>query len=166
MGTYVAIFGSSSRSKSVKLNNMESELVRTFAFHGGLVLFKTVLMSPLTGFHRIKNSTYANLEDLPLGNKSHVEFNDVQVERIRRAQQNDIENVVPFILIGGLYLTTNPSLATSKILFRVFVAARFAHTFFYLGSVRQPCRFLAFLVGLGVNSFMAINVLSRYLEDF
>ena len=35
---------------------MESELVRTFAFHGGLVLFKTILMSPLTGFHRIKNS--------------------------------------------------------------------------------------------------------------
>ena len=101
-----------------------------------------------------------------MGTKSHVEFNDVQVERIRRAQQNDIENVVPFILIGGLYLTTNPSLATSKILFRVFVAARFAHTFFYLGSVRQPCRFLAFLVGLGVNSFMAINVVSRYLEDF
>ena len=35
---------------------MESEFVRTFAFHGGLVLFKTILMSPLTGFHRIKNS--------------------------------------------------------------------------------------------------------------
>ena len=101
-----------------------------------------------------------------MGNKSHVEFNDVQVERIRRAQQNDIENVVPFIVIGGLYLTTNPSLATSKILFRIFVAARFAHTFFYLDSVRQPCRFLAFLVGLGVNSFMAINVVSRYLEYF
>merc|ERR1711935_1178489 len=133
MGTYVSIFESSSRTKSVKLNNMESELVRTFAFHGGLVLFKTVLMSPLTGFHRIKNSTFANLEDLPLGNKSHVEFNDVQVERIRRAQQNDIENVVPFILIGGLYLTTNPNLCNFQDFISRFCCSKVCSYFFLPG---------------------------------
>ena len=43
---------------------MESELVRTFAFHGGLVLFKTILMSPLTGFHRIKNSVSKVLDSV------------------------------------------------------------------------------------------------------
>ena len=103
---------------------------------------------------------------MPLGNKPKVDFNDPQVERIRRAQQNDIENIVPFILIGGLYLTSNPTLAVSKILFRTFTAARFAHTFFYLGSIGQPWRFLAFLVGLGVNGFMALSIISRNLGHF
>merc|ERR1712002_1121189 len=138
--------------------NMENELVKTFAFHGGLVLFKTILMSPITSFYRLKNSTFSNPEDLPLGKKTNVDFNDAEVERIRRAQQNDVENILPFILIGGLYLTTNPSLTASKILFRTFTTARFAHTLFYLASIDQPWRFLAFLVGLGVNGFMAFNI--------
>ena len=39
-----------------KVYIMENELVKTFAFHGGLVLSKTILMSPLVGFFRLKNS--------------------------------------------------------------------------------------------------------------
>merc|ERR1712133_313404 len=146
-----------------KLYIMENELVKTFSFYGGLVLSKTILISPLISFFRLKNSTFSNPEDLPLGNKPRVDFDDPQVERIRRAQQNDIENIVPFILIGGLYLTSNP---VSKILFRTFTAARFAHTFFYLGSISQPWRFLAFLIGLGVNGFMAFSIISKTLGHF
>ena len=145
---------------------MDSELVKCFAFHGGVVLLKTVLMSPMTGYFRMKNSTFANPEDLKLGTATKEKFDDQQVERVRRAQQNDLENIVPFMLLGGLYLTTQPAAATAKILFRTFTAARLTHTLSYLGAWPQPSRFLAFGVGVFVNVFMAYSVISSYLGHF
>ena len=90
---------------------MESELFKTFAGYGGLVLTKTVLMSPLTSRFRLKNSvsfvfqtfrftlfyyvlliflflqTFANTEDLPLGTNPNIRLDDPEVERVRRAHQ-------------------------------------------------------------------------------
>ena len=152
---------------SQEIGIMDAELFKTFAFHGGVVLLKTIVMSPLTGFNRMKNQTFANQEDLALGKDvKAVNFNDPTVERIRRAHQNDLENIIPFILVGGLYLTTQPSLATAQILFRTFTAARLTHSIAYLGSVRQPVRGLAFAAGLAVNVFMAFSVIKHYLGHF
>ena len=115
----------------------------------------------------LKNQTFANPEDLSLGKDvKAVNFNDPTVERIRRAHQNDLENIIPFILVGGFYLTTNPSLATAQILFRTFTAARLIHSLAYLGSIRQPVRGLAFAAGLFVNVFMAISVIKNYIGHF
>jgi glutathione S-transferase len=48
---------------------------------------------------------------------------------------NDLENVIPFVLLGGLYLATGPSAGTAGLLFKVFTAARYIHTFVYLFAV-------------------------------
>ena len=42
--------------KQVYKHKMEGELFKSFAVYGGLVLVKTVLMSPLTSRFRLKNS--------------------------------------------------------------------------------------------------------------
>ncbi len=83
-------------------------------------------------------------------------FGAEDVERVRRAHQvwyfrfhdidsnhiyslihfqNDLENILPFVLIGGLYITTNPTVFAAKTCFRVFAAARYLHTFVYLFAV-------------------------------
>ena len=66
------------------------------------------------------------------------------VERVRRCHQNDLENVLPFVAIGGLYLTTNPALGTAKLLFRSFAAARYFHTLVYVYAV-SSIHFLSFV---------------------
>ena len=66
---------------------------------------------------------------------SKMALNDPDVERVRRAHLNDIENIIPFVLIAAIYLTTGPSLGTAKLLFRIFTAARYIHTFVYLFAV-------------------------------
>jgi hypothetical protein len=48
---------------------------------------------------------------------------------------NDLENIIPFVLLAGLYLATRPSAGTAGLLFKIFTAARYIHTFVYLFTV-------------------------------
>ena len=56
---------------------------------------------------------------------------DPDVERVRRNHLNDIENVVPFVLIGLAYVACNPSAGAALWHFRIFFFSRILHTFSY-----------------------------------
>ena len=47
------------------------------------------------------------------------------------AHLNDLENILPFLVLGLLYVGTGPSFSWARILFRVFTAGRFVHTLVY-----------------------------------
>ena len=113
--------------------NISHELFSCYAFYSGLVLAKTLAMSFWTAKRRFANGAFANPEDV-VGTPNEVKANE-EVERVRRCHQNDLENVLPFVLVGGLYLSTNPALATAKVVFRTFTAARYIHTFVYVFAV-------------------------------
>ena len=49
--------------------------------------------------------------------------------------QNDLENVIPFVFLGFIYISTGPALATAKLAFRIFTAARFLHSVVYVFAV-------------------------------
>ena len=40
------------------------------------------------------------------------------VERVRRAHLNDMENVIPFLFLGFMYMFTNPAYSTALWLYR------------------------------------------------
>ena len=44
------------------------------------------------------------------------------VERVRRAHLNDMENILPFFCLGILYIFTNPALSTAVFVFRLCFA--------------------------------------------
>ena len=73
---------------------------------------------------------------------------------------NDIENVIPFILIGFLYVTTSPALSTALLHFRLFTGARLFHTVAYLLPLPQPARGLGFFVGFLTTLSMAYSTAS------
>lgn len=82
-----------------------------------------------------------------------------------RAHLNDLENIIPFLIIGIIYVGTGPSLSWAKLLFRVFTVARFMHTLVYaVFVIPQPSRAIAFLVGMAVNLYMVYAVLTHYLH--
>ena len=76
---------------------------------------------------------FANPEDTTSGGT--VAYADSDVERVRRAHQNDLENIPLFFLATHFYLSTNPSTAVATNLIRGFTAMRFIHTFVYLNQV-------------------------------
>ncbi|XP_059158401.1 microsomal glutathione S-transferase 1-like [Physella acuta] len=141
---------------------LENPVFRTFLGYAALVLLKTMAMSLITTYHRITKKVFINEEDALLaGKKIHVVTNNPTVERIRRCHLNDLENVIPFVLLGLLYVTTGPALSSAALLFRVFTASRFLHTVVYIFAIPMPSRAVCFLVGFLVNVCMAYTILCK-----
>jgi len=80
-----------------------------------------------------------------------------------RCHLNDLENVVPFVLIGLLYALTGPELSTALLHFRLFAGSRVVHTVAYLGALPQPSRALSWMLGMLVTFSMAYRVLGQAL---
>ena len=76
---------------------------------------------------------FANPEDILIGDPKSIKPNlaDPDVERVRRNHLNDIENIIPFVLIGFAYVACNPSADTALWHFRLFFFSRLLHTFAY-----------------------------------
>ena len=51
--------------------------------------------------------------------------------RCFRNHLNDIENIIPFVLVGAFYVATQPTPSTALWHFRIFAASRFVHTIAY-----------------------------------
>ena len=80
-----------------------------------------------------------------------------------RAHLNDLENVVPFLIIGLLYVGTNPSASVALFFFRLFTASRMLHTVVYaIVVLPQPSRGLSYLGGQIANISMIMNILCAY----
>merc|ERR1712133_297996 len=120
--------------------DVEKELFAAYAFYAGIVTLKMVIMSPLTARQRFKTNTFISSEDaVRPGTKTGIAED---VERVRRCHQNDIENILSFLILGFLYIFTNPAYSTALFVYRLFVGARLLHTFVYLFVIPQPARAL------------------------
>ncbi|KAJ8300485.1 hypothetical protein KUTeg_022004 [Tegillarca granosa] len=124
--------------------SFDNPIFAQFAFYAAVVLLKTLAMSVYTiRFRLTKKPTF-----------------DEDVERVRRCHLNDLENVLPFVLLGILYVTTGPDPGTAAFYFRMFAACRIMHTIAYLTPLPQPSRVLMFIGGHFVNMRLAVTVLT------
>ncbi|KAJ8960696.1 hypothetical protein NQ314_006022 [Rhamnusium bicolor] len=138
---------------------LENPLFRTYSFYCSVLVLKMMSMSVLTGLTRVKNKAFANPEDAKNFNVK-VKVNE-DVERVRRAHLNDLENIPLFFLISFIYVLTNPSVFLATNLFRAYTIARIVHTIVYaVVVIPQPARGFSFGVGLFITGYMAVqNVL-------
>lgn len=87
-----------------------------------------------------------------------TKFGDPDVERIRRAHRNDLENILPFLIAGFFYVLINPEVFIAVNLFRATAIARIAHTLVYaVVVVPQPSRAIAWFVCFGTTAYMSIS---------
>jgi len=144
--------------------NVDQELFEAFAFYAAVVLVKMLFMAFLTARQRFGTGTFISSEDI-VGKekKGFTTAPNENVERVRRAHLNDIENIVPFFCLGLLYIFTSPALATALLVFRIFAACRIAHSIVYLLVIPQPARALAFFGGMGVNLFMGYKIITAFI---
>ncbi|KAL3870635.1 hypothetical protein ACJMK2_038683 [Sinanodonta woodiana] len=142
---------------------LDNPLFANFLFYAGVVLIKTCLMSILTARYRNKNKAYMTDEDCrALRQRTGADVkptrNDPDVERVRGCHHNDLENVIPFVLIGLLYILTDPNPWYAKMHFRIFTVARLFHSVAYLKPLPQPSRALGWLLGYIVTLSMGVSV--------
>ncbi|CAD7091319.1 unnamed protein product [Hermetia illucens] len=142
----------------VDLLSTENPVLKAYLFWSAVLVLKMLFMSLLTAMQRFRTKTFANPEDLP-SKKLKVKFDDPDVERVRRAHRNDLENILPFFAAGFLYCLINPEPWIAINLFRLVAVARIAHTLVYaVVVIPQPARALAFFFGLLPTAYMAVRV--------
>ncbi|XP_077356341.1 microsomal glutathione S-transferase 1.2 [Festucalex cinctus] len=148
------------------LDLMQDEVFMAFSTYALIVILKMMFMAPLTTFYRFRKGSFATEEDVAyksVEERKKLLRTHPDVERVRRCHLNDLENVVPFVLVGLLYALSGPELPAALLHFRIFAGSRIFHTISYIGAFPQPCRALSFLVGVAATVSMAYNVLSKVL---
>ncbi|CRL04414.1 CLUMA_CG017500, isoform A [Clunio marinus] len=135
--------------------NMENHVFRVYVFWVTVLVFKMLLMPVLTVYQRVKNKSVASPEDSPKG----IVLCSEDVESIRRAHRNDLENIPQFIVVAFFYLMTNPSPFIATNLIRIVGIARIIYTIAYAIDPKLPARGLSFLASLIITTYMSISVL-------
>jgi glutathione S-transferase len=105
----------------------ENEAFRGYITWGGILIIKMLLMAFLTGVQRFRKGAYENPEDV--GKQEALEIKKSEdVERVRRAHLNDLENIPVFLIAALMYIMTEPNVVVALWLIRIAVIARILHT--------------------------------------
>jgi glutathione S-transferase len=140
-------------------------LFATYAIAASLMILKAVAMSWLTVVRMMEaKGGYRSPEDLkrtllnPAPDPSQLLPNE-RVERIRRIQMNDLENLPFFLVAAFLYILTQPSLPLAQGLLYGYVASRLLHFIAYLTGQIHEVRATLWTVGSLILIFMTVRVL-------
>jgi len=151
------------------LYNFSNPVFAAFAISAALMVLKAVAMSWLTVVQmmRVKGG-FRSPEDIkktPLNPTPHPDqlLPDERVERIRRIQHNDLENLPFFFVAGALYVLTAPPVLLAQWLFYGYAVSRFLHFLAYFTRQIHDVRATLWTVGSLIIIFMAVAVLLRAL---
>lgn len=145
--------------------SLHDPLFATYAIAATLMILKAVGMSWLTVARMMQEKGgYRSPEDLrktplnPAPDPKQLEPNE-RVERIRRIQMNDLENLPFFLVAGFLYILTEPSLLLARLLLYGFVASRLLHFAAYFSGQTHDMRATLWTVGSLILIFMTVKTL-------
>ena len=141
--------------------SLANPVFATYAVAVGIMLIKGVAMSWQTVVVMMReNGGFRNPEDArktPFNPKPHdgqLEPN-LRVERTRRIQMNDLENLPYFFVAGLVYVTTAPPLWLAQVLFYGYVVTRLLHFWAYMTAQIHDVRAMLWTPGSLAILFMA-----------
>jgi len=142
--------------------SLQDPLFATYAIAACLMILKAVAMSWLTVVRMIQEKGgYRSPEDLrrtpinPDPRPEQLAPND-RVERIRRIQQNDLENL-PFYLVAGLlFVLSSPSLWLARAMLYGYVLSRLLHFAAYATARDHETRAAFWTIGSLILVFMTV----------
>jgi glutathione S-transferase len=145
--------------------SLQNPVFATYAIAATLMILKAVSMSWLTVIRMMQEKGgFRSPEDLkktplnPAPDPKQLEPNE-RVERIRRIQQNDLENLPFFLVAGLLYVLTSPTLLLAQWLFYGYAASRILHFAAYFTAQSHDVRATLWTVGSLILIFMAARTL-------
>ena len=140
--------------------SLENPLFATYAIAASVMILKAVAMSWLTVARMMSaKGGFRSPEDLrktplnPNPDPRQLEPNE-RVERIRRIQLNDLENLPFFLAAGLLFVLTDPSLTLARWLLYGYVVSRLLHFVAYFTAQTHDVRATLWTVGSLTLIFM------------
>lgn len=149
----------------MSLLSMENPVFAAYAVAAALMILKLMAQGWVTvALMMRKDAGLLNPEDLrpTVANRNpRPEQLDLEpdVERSRRMQRNDLENIPAFLAAGLLLVAADPPLSVAILLFTLFVISRLAHTWAYATAQNHEVRATFYSIGSIVVILMAVWVL-------
>lgn len=149
--------------------NLQNPVFATYVIAACLMILKVVAMSWLTVIRMMQvNGGYRSPED---AKKSPVNANpregqvgpNEKVDRIRRIQLNDLENIPFFLVAGLLFVTTGPDIIVAQWLFYGYFVSRLLHFLAYVTAQLHDVRAVFWTIGSLIIIFMAVATLIKAL---
>src|SRR5690606_8581457 len=133
--------------------DLHDPLFATYVIAATLMILKAVGMSWLTVYRMTtEKAGFRSPEDLrrtlpnPSPDPNQLAPNE-RVDRIRRIQMNDLENIPFFLVAGFLYMLTDPPLLLAQVLLYGYVVSRLLHFAAYLGARTHDTRATLWTIG-------------------
>ena len=141
--------------------NFQNALFQTYAIAASIMILKAVAMSWLTVARMMQvNGGFRSPEDIrktllnPEPSPGQLAPNEY-VDRIRRIQLNDLENLPFFLVAGFLFICTEPSLQLAQWLLYGYVVSRLLHFAAYCTARTHDTRATLWTVGSLILIFMS-----------
>jgi glutathione S-transferase len=145
--------------------SLQDPVFATYVIAATLMVLKVVAMSWLTVVRMMEvKGGYRSPEDLkktpfnPNPDPSQLGPND-RVDRIRRIQLNDLENIPFFLVAGLLWLATSPSLLEAQIVLYGYVVFKLLHFLAYFTKQIHEVRATFWTVGSLIIIYMSVRTL-------
>jgi len=145
--------------------DLHDPLFATYVIAATLMILKAVGMSWLTVYRMTtEKAGFRSPEDLrrtllnPSPDPNQLAPNE-RVDRIRRIQMNDLENIPFFLVAGFLYMLTDPPLLLAQVLLYGYVVSRLLHFAAYLGARTHDTRATLWTIGSLILVFMTCRTL-------
>ena len=145
--------------------NLQNPVFATYVIAATIMILKAVSMSWLTVLRMMQaKGGFRSPEDIrktplnPEPDPKQLEPNE-RVERIRRIQLNDLENLPFFLVAGFLFVLTGPSLMVVRLLMYGYVVSRLLHFAAYFTARTHDTRATFWTVGSLILIFMACRTL-------
>jgi glutathione S-transferase len=144
-------------------NLPDNPAFNAYAISAALLCINLLGLWLYSGAVRSRTRTLINPEDAALlGGRPIVERDPPEVARVLRAHANAMANVVPFLILGLLYVLLGAGRTGALAYFGVFTLARYIHSATYLVAL-QPWRTVSYVVGLLALVGLIVQVLLRAL---
>lgn len=144
---------------------LQNPVFAAYAIAAAIMILKAVGMSWLTVLRMMQEKAgFRSPEDLrktplnPVPNPKQLEPNE-RVERIRRIQLNDLENLPFFLVAGLLFVLTDPSLTLARWVLYGYVVSRLLHFGAYFTAQTHEIRATFWTVGSLILIYMTCHVL-------
>jgi glutathione S-transferase len=155
----------------MNLLTFDNPVFRWYAAAAVIMIVKMMSQAWITVFRMMKvNAGFRYPEDAQKGPANPNPRPDQllpneYVERSRRMNQNDTENIPLFLAVGLIYVCTAPGVVTAASLFSVYVLSRLAHFYVVLSARSHELRATCWTVGSVIIYFMAGAILWRVFQS-
>jgi glutathione S-transferase len=145
--------------------SLQNPVFATYVIAATVMILKAVSMSWLTVVRMMQvKGGFRSPEDIrktalnPEPDPKQLEP-DERVERIRRIQLNDLENLPFFLVAGLLFVLTDPSLLLTQLLLYGYVVSRLLHFAAYFTAQTHDMRAALWTVGSVILIFITCRTL-------